>query len=212
MKLKKSTWILVIVALLLGGGVVFYEAQIAPQREETQNKNKQIFSFTEAEIDGFTINKDGKVLKIKRNQGQTNPWQMKQPEDVPASDAVVSFLVDLLVEGKSDRSVNISRQELEEYGLEKPLATIEIQLTSDTSHKLMLGKADFSEKFVYALADPSERSEQELEIQLIPIGFKHAVERETKEWKQEQPEEEKSSATEEDGEQELEIEPDSPSN
>ena len=184
MKLQRTTWILVALALVLGGGVYFYEIQVKPKQEAIQAKQKQIFDFEAKEIKRLTIEKEEQVLEFERTDDENNPWQMKQPEDVSASDASVSFLLDLLVEGKSDRSFTILRNQSKEYGFEQPLATVKVQLENQENHELILGKTDFNDQFLYAQADPPSETEQELEIMLVPKNFQYAVEREFEEWKQ----------------------------
>ena len=184
MKLQRTTWILVALALVLGGVVYFYEIQVKPKQEAIQAKQKQIFDFEEKEIKRLTIEKEEQVLEFERTDDENNPWQMKQPEDVSASDASVSFLLDLLVEGKSDRSFTIPPNQSKEYGFEQPLATVKVQLENQETHELILGKTDFNEQFLYAQADPPSETEQELEIMLVPKNFQYAVEREFEEWKQ----------------------------
>ncbi|MGK7876226.1 MAG: DUF4340 domain-containing protein [Xenococcaceae cyanobacterium] len=198
MKLQRTTWILLVLALILGGFVYFYEIQGAPKREAIQAKQKQIFDFEKEEIKEITIEKKEETLEFERTGDENKLWQMKQPEDVPASDAAVSFLLNLLVEGKSDRSFTIPSEQSKEYGFDKPFATVEIQLENQETHKLILGKPDFKDQFLYAQADPPSQTEQELTIILVPKDFQYAVERELEEWKQkEETPEESDSETEE---------------
>ena len=186
MKLQRTTWILLSLALVLGGFVYFYEIQGKSQREAIQAKQKQIFDFPEEEIQELIVEKSQRTLKFERTDDDKNPWQMKQPEDVPASDAAVSFLLNLLVQGKSNRSFTISSNQLDRYGLNSPLATVKILLKNQKTHKLILGKPDFEDKFLYGQVDPPTKPQQDLEIVLLPKNFQYAVEREFKEWKQKQ--------------------------
>lgn len=185
MKLQKTTWILLVFALLLGGAVISYEKLIAPQRQATQAQKKQIFNFEEEAIQSLTITSDTPTLKFTRNQHQTYTWQMREPKNVPGNDAVVAFLLNLLVEGASDNKLTISADERSEYGLDKPLATIELELDDETTHQLVLGKSDFSGKFLYAIADPSSDTDTDIKVILVPIDFQYAVDRDLDEWKQE---------------------------
>jgi len=52
---------------------------------------------------------------------------MKAPSQTPASDASVSYLMNLLAKGKSDR-IQVPVAQLQEYGLDQPQATIEVTL------------------------------------------------------------------------------------
>ncbi len=178
------TWILVAIAVLLGGFVYFREMQSKPPQEEVQVQQKPLFSFKEEDIKGLTLETPGKTLKFERTNDKNLPWRMKQPEDVPANDASVSFLLNLLIEGKSDRNVTITPEELKEYGLNKPLATIMIQLANQENHQIVLGKSDFKDEFIYAQIDPPSQGAKELTITLVPKEFQYAVERELVEWKQ----------------------------
>ena len=177
--MQRTTWVLVAIALALGGGVYVYEFQ-QPQREATEAK---IFEFEESAIQALTIIQPEQTLRFERTNSELQPWQMKQPEAVPASDAAVSFLLNLLVKGKSDRTFTISPAQKSEYGLANPLAEIEVTL-KDQQHKLILGKPSFDNKFIYAQVDSADQNEEDLTISLVPIEFQYAVERELSEWQQ----------------------------
>ena len=198
MKLKKSTWVVIAIAVLLGGGIALNEFEFAPQREAKQEQEQKLFEFTEEEVNKLTIETKPYTIKLKRVKDKDYKWQMEQPENVPAEDAIVAFLLDLLVDGKSNRILNIDSQDLKEYGLEPPFATIKVELTEQNKHEIILGKTEFSEKFIYALKDTNKEEAKELEVLLVPIEFKYAVERELEEWKQkkETKTEEKSESTE----------------
>lgn len=178
MKLQKTTLLLIITALLLGGFVYFLEMEKQKTNTEQKQNIKQIFDFKEADISGFTIEKDGKTLEFVRTQRELLPWQMKQPVDIEANDAAVSFLINLLVDSKRDRTLTITENQKSEYGLEQPLATIKVKLKNNQEHQLNLGKLNFDGKLIYTQID------QGLTIYLLPIEFKYAVERDLAEWQQ----------------------------
>ncbi len=195
MKLQRSTWILLSLALLLGGGIYFYEKQVAPQKEIVKTTKKPIFSFKEDQIQAVTIylnKKPLQVVKLERVSGGKTQWQMKYPQDVPASDAAVSFLLNLLVEGKSDSNINnISAEQLKEYGLDEPEAKVKIELKNKQIHRIILGKLDFTRSLLYAQVDPYIQNNQKSEVLLVPVDFEYAVNRPLAEWqpsKSEQPE------------------------
>ncbi|MDB9484136.1 DUF4340 domain-containing protein, partial [Dolichospermum circinale CS-537/05] len=70
--------------------------------------------------------------------------------------------------------------ELSEFGLDKPVATIDIKLKNQQSHQLILGKAEFNNRFLYAQADAN----QNLNLLLVSQDFFNAVNRDISEWKQ----------------------------
>jgi hypothetical protein len=105
---------------------------------------------------------------------------MKKPEEKPASDAVISFLLNLLVNGEGDRSFTITPDQQELYGLNQPFAEITITLNDQKTHQLKLGKTSFNDEFIYGTID--NLNEQ---VFLLQIDFKYAVDRKIEEWKQE---------------------------
>jgi Domain of unknown function (DUF4340) len=184
MKLQKTTWLLVAIAILFGGFIYFIEIQKQPHQVERQADGNNIFNLQKEEIKKLMIKTQKENLEFERTNRENSQWQMRQPENVAANDAVISFLLNLLVEGKRDREVKISRDKLPEYGLDKPLATIEIKLKDQKNHQLVLGKSDFEDKFLYAQIDPSLQS-GELTVTLVPKDFQYAIKRDLSEWKQE---------------------------
>ncbi len=189
MKLQRTTLILILLALGLSGFVYFYEIQGAQQRETAKAKEGQIFSFEEEQIQSFTITTLQQTLKVERvNQklGKDSPlsqWQMKAPIDTPASDASVSYLLNLLVKGKSDRAFPTLANQLQEYGLDNPQATVDVKLKNQQNHRLILGKRDYNGNFLYAQADPTDNKTQQRQVLLVPVSFEYAVKRPLSEWK-----------------------------
>lgn len=182
--LKPTTLILVVLALILGGVVYYSETKTANQQETVQKKQKKLFAFTEADIKNLRIEKETETIELERTNDPTKPWQMKQPDNVPASDAVVSYLSNLLVNGQSDRSFTIPTNQKQDYGLDKPLTKIKIQLTNQNTHEVILGRPNFDNQFLYAEVDPPTDSNKDIEIFLVPIDFQYAVERKIEEWKE----------------------------
>ena len=182
MKLQRTTLILLASALCLGGFVYISEIQRTHQQEAAKTIKQPIFSFKEDQIQSLTIYINEETLEFERVTGKEPGWRMKTPKDTPASDASVSFLLNLLVEGKSDRSFPIQTQQLPEYGFDKPLAIVKVQLKNQQTHQLILGKPDFNRSFLYAQVDPPPQTPQPLKVLLVPIDFEYAVKRPMSEW------------------------------
>lgn len=193
MKLKRATWILLTTALVLGGFVYLNEIEGSRQRAAQKEETQRVFVLSEEKIERFTIERDRQILQFERTSNPDRPWQMKRPEDIPASEPAVSFLLNLLARGKraslrgseQERAFTIAQKELAQYGLDKPLATVTIFLKEQVQpHKLVLGKPSFDEKYLYALIDPPVGAVPELAVALVPVDFKYAVERDLQEWKE----------------------------
>ncbi|KAF3890108.1 MULTISPECIES: DUF4340 domain-containing protein [Nostocales] len=186
MKLQRTTLILLLIALGLGGFVYFYEIRGSSQREEVKDNKQPIFSFQEDDVQSLTIKTQNQTINLERSgKPEGTKWLMKSPSVVPASDPIVGYLMNLLVEGKSDRTIPISNNQLSEFGLDRPQATIDIKLKNQQNHQLILGQSDFNRRFLYAQADPSAQAKGNLNVLLVSTDFENAVKRDLSEWKQE---------------------------
>jgi hypothetical protein len=186
MQLKRSTWLLILLATILAGWVYFYEIREETKRTQVQVKQQHLFNFSEAAIKTITISKFNQTLEFVRTGNSNQSWQMKQPHNTPANDGTVSFLVDLLINSNRDRAFFVPTNQVSQYGLDKPLAKITVQLTNGDTHTLILGKSDFTGESVYAQIDPSSsnHSKSDVELALVSKNWQYAVERQLTEWKQ----------------------------
>ncbi|ACB52992.1 conserved hypothetical protein [Crocosphaera subtropica ATCC 51142] len=182
MKLKNTTWILLGVAIILGVGVYVYELQINPQQEQIEATNKQLFTFDEDDIKALTIETEDQTYKFEKTSDENQPWQMKEPQDTVANDAVISFLTNLLVTSESERTLTVPQNQKKDYGLDKPLGIITIELENEKQHKIVLGKLNFQGELLYAQIDSSSPSQEEITINLVPKNFQYAVDRQPEEW------------------------------
>lgn len=184
MKLQRTTLILLLLALGLGGFVYFYEVQGASQQQIAKDQKQQIFSFEQEQVQSFTVKTKEQALSFERKDNVGKPlWQMKAPSNTLASDASVSYLMDLLVKGKSNRTIQVAADQLQEYGLAQPQATIEIKLKNQQTHQLILGKPDFNRNFLYAQADPPAKPNGNVDVLLVTTDFENAINRQLSEWK-----------------------------
>jgi hypothetical protein len=153
---------------------------------------QQLFYFKEDEIQALTIYIDEETLSFERksetianSKASVNPessWQMKTPKYGLANQPSVAFLTSLLVQAKINRSFIAQPIQHQEYGFQKPLATVKVDLKNQESYWLILGKPDFNRSFLYAQAYPSSQRPQELQVLLIPVDFEYAVNRPLSEW------------------------------
>ncbi|MDF5740335.1 MULTISPECIES: DUF4340 domain-containing protein [unclassified Nostoc] len=185
MKLPRTTLILILLALGLGGFVYFYEIRGATVREEIKEQKQQIFSFAADDVQSLTVKTKKLTLNLERSPESSNlKWLIKSPVSGPANDAIVSYLMDLLVKGKSERTLSTPAKELGEFALDQPQATINITLKNRQSHQLILGKSNFNGRFLYAQTDPAAKPDGNINVLLVSTDFANAVNRELSEWKQ----------------------------
>ncbi len=178
--MQRTTLFLLIIALSLGGYIYIYEIQPNEEEEVANQEGRTLFSFEEEQVQRLKITTEDKKLEFIRNDENAEiPWQMKQPEDIPADEAPIVFLLDLLIKEQSSRTFKV--ENLEEYGLAEPFATIEFQLNNDQKKTVTLGKSTFNEKKVYAQINPNK--DNAMKVDIVSMDFRNAVNRSLSEWK-----------------------------
>ncbi|TAE57402.1 MAG: DUF4340 domain-containing protein [Nostocales cyanobacterium] len=182
--MKKTTLILVFLALGLGGFVYFTEVRGTNKQEEVTQTQQQLFNFTAEDVQSLSIQTQAMTINLERsNKPEPPKWLLKSPVDEVANDAIVSYLMDLLV-GKGEKITSTDNIKISEFGLDKPLATIDIKLKNQNSHRLILGKSNFNNSLLYAQVDPDIQKDGNMQLFLVSNNFANAVNRELKEWQE----------------------------
>ena len=196
MKFKKSTQILFASALILATGVAVYEGTIAPDRQAAKLLQQQVFNFEVDRVATLTVKTVERTLQFDRlppEEDSTTPrWQFQaieaaekseiQKDPIPAKEAYVSFLLDALVNARSDRTLTVTESELGEYGLDEPQAIVEVKLDDETTHQIQLGERDFSESLVYAIADVPTEETTDFSVLLVSTNLENGINRSLSEW------------------------------
>lgn len=185
MKLQKTTWGLLVSAAFLCTAVTavyIYEIKFQHQQSQMKSNNNKLFDFIEEDIKNITVKTQQNTLEFQRTKDDKNFWQMTQPKQETANDATISFLTNLLVTGESARRFTIPTSQQEDYGLKKPLATIEVILNDSSKHQIVLGNSDFNDGFLYAIVDPNTQDTTEITISLVSKNYRYAIDREIDEW------------------------------
>ncbi len=198
MKFQRASLILVFAALALGGFVYYTESKKPPQVDQAKSDEKPLFNFKEQDVQALTVQTPKQTIsfepfiptippnqKGKPQVSDSPPWLMRKPEVTPADEGTIAFLLNLMATGKSDRSFNVPAARKSEFGLEQPSAIVDVKLSNQQSHRLVIGKPNFNRNFLYALVDPP--ANQDLSVLLIPIDFQNAVDRPLSEWKRDKP-------------------------
>ena len=159
--MKKSTLIVVVVAIALGAFVYFYDSKhsVAPPTDEASWK--PAFAVHADQITGLTLESGtGKTVFAK----QGDSWQITQPVPTRADQASINGIVNDLSSAKIRRSF-APTDSLSKYGLAQPAVTIDFQQKGGVEHRIRLGDKDFSGNVVYALIDASKN------VDLLPVSL-----------------------------------------
>lgn len=185
MKLKPTTIVLLCTAIACGMGVYLWiTSQDSPQETtEQQELVQQLFQFNEDQVATLTVETPKLTLVFERSQQSfPNTWRMKKPQDKPADEAAVAFLLNLLATSKSPRTLSVEPSQQKEFGFDQSPGNVKVILKDQTTHTLVLGGQDPTESFLYAQVDPGSDSAQKLQVVLVPTAFLNAINRPLLEW------------------------------
>ena len=181
MKLKPSTLFFLLTALLLGGVVLIAQSQAPSSQQAQQTEPQNLVAFQEKQVKTLTLQTQLRSLKFERDKD--GKWQVLEPDRALASDSSIAFLLNQIVTGKSQRSFTAKASDRETYSFHQPLATIEVTLDNQETHKLVLGGYDFNRSNIYALLDPAADPKADLKVLLVSPNFENAVSRPLADWK-----------------------------
>jgi hypothetical protein len=148
--MKKSTLVLVAIAVAVVGSVYWFEFKRTPT-EKTQT-NPSIFHFQPEQVDSVTFSRPDQTIVAAR---QGSGWQITQPVQTRGDSGTITALLNDLTLAHSSRSLSPSAGQLKSFGLAPASLTLEFQLKDGSRHRLQVGSADFSGTSVYAQADQS---------------------------------------------------------
>lgn len=133
----RTTGILAIVALLLGGFIYFHEIRGGDAREEAEALAKRLFPDLESRaVEWIELRtNDGKEARLERSGGG---WQLSKPLSVLADALVVDGIADALT-GLSSAGVIEDPRDAEIYGLDDDASWVRFAVDGDT-HELRVGR------------------------------------------------------------------------
>ncbi|MFZ9738890.1 MAG: hypothetical protein ACO3EZ_12855 [Prochlorotrichaceae cyanobacterium] len=187
MKLQRSTLTLVMLACISGTAYGVYQLGVVPHQEKVELQSKKLFDWNEDQVQKLSVQTSSDLLIFeRRSETVPTPWQMLKPQEKLASDASVSFLLNLLTTQSSESTLTIARDRLAEFGLVQPPVTIDITLEDQTAHQMLLGNPDFSGNSLYALVDPDPNA-AEVEVRVVSNQFQFGTNRDLAEWEYTEP-------------------------
>ncbi|MGB6876179.1 MAG: DUF4340 domain-containing protein [Candidatus Acidiferrales bacterium] len=158
--MKKSTLIVVVVAVALGAFVYFYDSKHNP-KTTSEAVLEAAFSIKPEEISSLTIHRQSDTMAFMKKGAE---WDLTQPIETRADQTEIGGIVNDLSDLKIQRSF-APTDALSKYGLANPAVKIEFQAKNGSSHSVQLGDKDFSNSAVYALIDGSKQ------INLLPTSL-----------------------------------------
>jgi hypothetical protein len=144
--MKKSTLIVLLIALAFGGYVYWHEFKRTPP--PTKATNPAVFHFQPEDVSSITFSRSGAPPVVVDRQGSR--WQIVEPVSTRADESAITSLLNDVTLAHASRTLTPDPKELANYGLASPAATLEFKLKDGKTHSLKIGSADFSGNSIYA--------------------------------------------------------------
>ncbi len=150
-----STLILVVVLAGLGAYIYFVDskrpAASAGGSSETQEK---VFTVEADKINELRISTQGESSLLRKDE---SGWKMIEPAAVDADPPEVIGVATALTNIDIVRVVDDNATNLEQFGLEKPLVTVEFKAEGGAAGTLKLGNKNATQGEIYALKNDEKR-------------------------------------------------------
>ena len=102
-------------------------------------RDKKLTDFSTEKVQSTALTTADIDVQFQRENGL---WKMVKPVQSPASDAEISSLLSSLEGLRATRFIDTPSEDLTEYGLKDPVATIELVLEKGLRQRLLFGKTD----------------------------------------------------------------------
>ncbi len=159
--MRKSTLLLVVFALGLGGFVYYYEFKRTPPKT-AEDESKPAFSFHAEDVKSLEFVRSGQTISIEKRGGK---WLITQPVETRADPSVIEGIATELARAHISRTLPASPDRLTAYGLTNPEVTLDLRLQNGAKHQVKLGSKDYTGASVYGIVDENK------DVALLPAAL-----------------------------------------
>lgn len=174
--------------LLLVAGVYFYSESRHSRQVAQEKAAKQVFQVKADEITALTLKSDKGEIQVERvgapvksppsatsatpaPEPPAGEWQISKPIAVRADNLTINSVLNALADLKIQRQLGeMPGETLKEFGLEKPIFTLEFQAAGKT-HQLRFGNKAPGDQNIYVQKDTEPR------VLLIRLSDKETLDR-----------------------------------
>jgi hypothetical protein len=150
--MKKTTLIVLLLAVALGGYVYYSEFRNVKEKPAA-DAPKPLYTFSIDDITSINVTRPGpdseKTAPVTLEHG-ADGWKLTSPITTRADRFAAESLAGSLTRVASSRSLPADVAKMKNFGLDPPAATVEIHLKNGQTQKLSLGAMDFSDQNIYA--------------------------------------------------------------
>src|ERR1700737_4219614 len=100
--MRKSTLLLVVLALGLGGFVYYYEVKRTPPTKKAEDESIPAFSFRAEDVKSLEFARSGQTISIEKRDGK---WLITQPVETRADASVIEGIATELARARISRTL-----------------------------------------------------------------------------------------------------------
>ncbi len=164
--IKKSTLMVLLCALVLGGAVYYFEWRSNKTVKPSEDTSKLAFSMQAEDVTSLTVSHPDKAdqppVRLEYHNGA---WSIVQPLDTAADQSAVRGITEGLAAARISQTEPGAPDRLKAYGLAPPHVSLEFQLKSGAKHTVLLGDKDFTGVSVYSQIDGGK------DVSLLPFSL-----------------------------------------
>lgn len=146
----KNTWILLLLAAVLGGWVYWHEVRGAKHRTASRAEAAKLLPVTPETVTAIRARHSGTLFQIEKRGGV---WVLVQPVPAPCDPALMAAFLDTLAAARVEDEVG--GRDLVPYGLDAPAAVLEVDAGGKT-HTLEFGRINPQQTLVYLMRNKSK--------------------------------------------------------
>lgn len=170
--IKKSTLIVLLCAVVLGGTVYYFQWRSGKKPTASADTSKPAFTIQADDVTSITVSHpikpDQAPIRLDYRSGE---WSIMQPLDTGADQSAARGIADGLASARSSQSEPGTPDRLKAYGLDPAHVSVEFQLKNGTKHTVLLGDKDFTGSDVYSIVDGSKS------VSLLPLSLETSADK-----------------------------------
>ena len=170
--IKKSTLIVLLCAVVLGGAVYYMQWRNSKKPATFDDTSKPAFTMQGDDVTSVTISHprkpDQPPIRLDFRNGE---WSIMQPLDTGADQSVARGISDGLASARISQTEPGTPDRLKAYGLDPAEVSIEFQLKNEAKHKILLGDKDFTGTDVYSVVDGGKT------VGLVPLSLETSADK-----------------------------------
>jgi hypothetical protein len=143
----QTTVALAALLAILGGAYYLYEIRWAPEREQAASRKGRVFAVEPKDVTAVEIKRGGETLRLAR---AGDGWEMTAPVKTRANGAEVDGMLTTILTAKIDREIAATPASPADFGLDKPVADIDLTLKDGKQVGLSIGAKSPTGVWVYA--------------------------------------------------------------